>query len=559
MQINRKLDFQEKKIIVRFSILGILLMSFLLLSFFQVNGNTSPQWKDSNFIELQSASNPEILFQGNEMALNITDYGNLYKYDQEISVSNQEEVNLTYYLDDVHNWEVSDIEFDIRNLQDERDWVNNSDFLAINVYQVNEVHQSAHNYIQNRDKSSTLNTISQSGAIAMRAHFTEVSFEDGWDFFFIEDENDVIQFTITGLGYTDFYSPWIRGTELNCYYESDNTYQYYGYRIDYYEFVNSSSNYEINSNNWSFDHSSTTETNYGSGYADNETAMFVSLSGDIEYDVDRDSTTYFDNDYTEIYQNITIPRGRVIDAYISFDYYAEYAMDSNENYIYFQINNNKVYSKGLGEINDLGKNSWHSIGLINMDLWSNTTNIFESIQENNEFNISVGIMSGATITYSGFEDQYQQAFWFDNISLILTTLANSSQSDIDLQFNSNPLIDGAKWGDSTLNLTGNWLVNPVTLTVTAESPSLSFELDTILYGFHNTKSRISQTINEGISFQILENGTIYWKLYHNFYMPAQYSDFEFIIQKPENWDFLTALDPTLQSRSFEHGGVGDII
>ena len=90
-------------------------------------------------------------------------------------------------------------------------------------------------------------------------------------------------------------------------------------------------------------------------------------------------------------------------------------MDSNENFIYLEINNKKVYSKGLGDVNDAGKNTWHSSGLINMALWLNNSNIFDNIQNENVFNISVGIMSGATISYSGFEHQYQQVFWFIRI------------------------------------------------------------------------------------------------------------------------------------------------
>jgi hypothetical protein len=538
--------------------LSLILLSFSIFVQLQLENSIPPKIETIDH-KIKPSSGTDTLFQGTQLPLNITDYGNLYKHDQEVLVNNQHEVNVTYYLDDAHDWHISKVASNISNIQDERDWVNNSDFIPITVFRVDKITESAHNYIQNRDRSSTLKTISQSGAIAMRAHFTNLSFENGWDFFLLEDQNDVIQFAFTGLNYTDLYSPWIRGEELNCYYESDNTFQYYGYKIDYYEFVNASSNYEINSYSWGFESSSTTETNYGSGYAASETAMFVSLAGDINYDPVKESTTYFDNDFAEIYQNMTIPRGKIVDAYISFDYYAQYAMDSNENFIYFQINDKKIFSKGLGDINELGKKVWHSTGLINMDLWSNTSDIFESILENNDFNISVGIMSGATVTYTGFEDQYQQVFWFDNVSLILTSLANASQSDIDLKFNDIPLIQGHQWGSSYLNLTGNWNNNPFTLTLTTSSPSLSFELNITLFGFHETTSKIGQSTTEGVSYQILENGTIYWVFTHNFYMPAQYADFEFTIDKPENWNFISVLDPTLQSRSYEYGSNGNLI
>ena len=54
-------------------------------------------------------------------------------------------------------------------------------------------------------------------------------------------------------------------------------------------------------------------------------------------------------------------------------------MDSNENYIYCKINNKKVYSKGLGDIVDAGRQTWHNTGRINVDLWTNTSHIFDDI------------------------------------------------------------------------------------------------------------------------------------------------------------------------------------
>ena len=40
---------------------------------------------------------------------------------------------------------------------------------------------------------------------------------------------------------------------------------------------------------------------------------------------------------------------------------------------------------------------------------------------------------------------------------------------------------------------------------------------------------IDYITGEGISYEILENGSVYWYFSHNFFMPSQYSDFEFLI------------------------------
>ncbi len=567
----------KKKIVLRITTIIIILVIFLSSSFHIPNSNIITEIKNdfNDFSQKPLLADTDlVLFEGNENALNITDYGNLYDNNQEVSLNNQEELNLTYYLDDVHDWKVSKIETQVSNIQDTRDWVNNSDFVKnVTVYRKNvDLHNKDppppgdHNYGDDLDEDPTNpanihSKIYQNDALAIRVHFEIIDFEDIWDCVFIWDKYDKCYYCDTGYR-TDFYSPWILGEGINITIGSDDWIgsNEYGYHIDYYEYINASSGISENLAFWS-NSTNTDKDNYGSGWIGNNTAMYTAL---YSYPNRFDHSDYFSASYTkgyysEIYQNLTIPRGKVIDAYISFNYYAEFAMESNDNFIYFKINNNKVYTLGLRDVVEAGRYKWHHTGQINIDLWVNTSNIFNNLINNQKINISVGIMSGASVSYSGFQDAYQQVIWFDNLSLLLTTLANSSQNDINLKLNEYSLNQGDQWGESELNITGTWDVNPVVLKVNTSSPSLSFDLDTYLYGYHETTSRIGQTTLEGVSFEILENGTVYWYFSHNFFMPSQYSDFEFIINKPLNWEFIYALDPTLLSRLFENGNVGDSI
>ncbi len=505
------------------------------------------------------------LFEGTEQNLNITDTGNLYEYNQYVSVSNQEEVNLSYYLDEVHNWKVSKINTNIKNIQDTREWVNNSDFFSLdnpyNNYSTFDNYDPpggpSHNYSADllNDPSTPANIdniIYSNGASAIRLHFSRIEIETDWDLLCIYDKNNNLQFSFTGMA-TNFYTPWIKSDTLKITFNTDGSVEWYGYSIDYFDPHNESRNYFDYNSSWGY---SSNIANNNFGPVQNDTAMYVALVGEPSRGTDMD-VIYYEDDYVEIYQNITIPRGSIFDGYFSFDYYAEYAMDSNENYIYCEINNERIYSKGLGDIVDIGRKTWHTTGKINIDLWSNSSKLFNDIKSNNIINISVGIMSGASISYSGFDERFQQIFLFDNISLVLTTLANATQSDINLTFNSNSLIDGVNWGNSYQNFTGTWSLNPIILTVQTSSPALDFELDTILFGYHNTTSKVEQTSESGVSFKILENGSVYWEFFHNFFMPSQYEDFEFIIKKPVNWQLLDCLDPTLQPKEFEGGNIGD--
>jgi hypothetical protein len=538
------------------------------------------QDKSSNFefknpydVNLKISNGEDYLFQGIEDSLIINDTGNLYNLNQEISASNQVELNLTYYLDDVHKWKASKIQTNIRNIQDTREWVQSNDYYKLDIpYRHYKLFSNddppgnpPHNYSLDLDHDPTNpsnihSTISNSSAEVMRLHFSRIEIETDWDLLCIYDKNNRLQFTFTGMA-ADFYTPWMKGDTFKITINSDSSIEWYGYDIDYYEYYNSSTNYFDYESSWGYNNRSIAGIfgeNFGIGEIDNNTAMYTILISEPGRDTDDPmDATYYENDFSEIYQNISIPRGSVIDAYISFDYYAESAMDSNENYIYCEINNKKIYSKGLGDIVDAGKKVWHNTGRIYLDLWSNTSKIFNNIKNNYEFNISVGIKSGATVTYSGFDDRFQQIFWFDNISLILTTLCNSTQTDINLTINQNNLFDDNYWGISYRNFTASWETNPIVLTVETVSPSLDFELDTVIYGYHETTSKIGQTTQEGSSFQILKNDSVYWEFTHNFYMPSQYSDFAFRIVKPLNWKFISVLDPTLGSIAFEGGDIGD--
>ncbi len=534
--------------------------------------------RDNNFedttqydLNVQISNGEQYLFQGIEDSLIINDTGNLYDFNQEISVSNQAETNLNYYLDDIHEWKASKIQTNIRDIQDTREWVQNNDYYELDIpfrnytsFQNNDPPGFPdHNYSDSLDNdpsnpSNIHSTISKSGASAMRLHFSRIEIERDWDLLCVYDDNNNLDFTFTGMA-TDFFTPWMTGDTFKITINSDGTIQWYGYDIDFYEYYNASTNYFNYKSSWGYNNRSLVGNfggNFGPGEVNNNTAMYVTLIGNPFRDGAM-GATYYEDDYAEIYQNITIPRGSVTDAYISFDYYADYAMDSNENFIYCEINNKRIYSKGLGDIVDVGRNIWHSTGKIHIELWSNTSAIFNEIQDISEFNISVGIMSGASVSYSGFDDRFQQIFWFDNISLVLTTLCNSTQSDIDLTINGESLIDDNYWGISHQNFTESWDTNPVILTVQTASPSLNFELDTIIYGYHETTSKVGQTTQEGVSYQILKNGSVYWEFTHNFYMPSQYSDFEFEVSKPINWRLISVLDPTFQSISFEGGDVGD--
>jgi len=563
--MKKKVTFKKKQIIsglfLVFTIIGMSYMTIVM----NFKNNICQDELRKNTLK---TSNTQNLFEGVESALNITDSGVLFEENQEVSLSSQEPINLTYFLDDVHDWRSSEINFTVLDIHDTREWVSDADYFELEApfrKNVSPVKSNidppglpTHNYSLDLSPTTIHSTISEPGAEAMRLHFSRIEIETDWDLLFIYDGEDTLQYLFTGIE-TDFYTPWIRADTLKLSIDSDGTIQWYGYDIDYYEFYNSSStSYSQYESSWGYNNNYLSN-NFGPGNISDSSAMYVSLVGDPSRDGAM-VATYYENNYVELYQNISIPRGQVIDGYISFDYYAESAIASNEFYIYCAIDNQIVYNKGFRNIatNDRsGIGIWHDTSKIYMALWSNTSSIFQNIEMNQNFNISIGIMSGGSITYSGFEDLFQQIFWFDNVSLVLTTLANSLQDGINLTIDGNYLIDDLNWGKSSFSLNNLWIENPISIEFTTTSPSLSFNLNTSIFGYRETTSKIDQQNNEGLKYYILDNGTAMWEFYHNLYMPNDYSDFEFLIDKPRNWEILSVLDPTFLPMSYEGGNFGD--
>ncbi|MHA1376192.1 MAG: hypothetical protein ACTSR7_18090 [Promethearchaeota archaeon] len=563
--MKKNISFKKKRAITGLLlILAIIGMSFLTITMNFGHTKDQNELENNNF-KLSSTQN---LFNGVESALNITDSGVLFEENQDVSLSNQDPTNLTHFLDDVHDWKASEINFTIQDIHDTREWISDADFFDagtpfrknISKSNIGDTSPPSHNYVEDLTREINHSTISELGAKAMRLHFSTIEIETDWDYLFIFDGNDTLKYIYTGND-TNFYTPWFNADTLKLSIDSDGTIQWYGYDIDYYEFYNSSStSYSQFESSWGYDDVGQFN-NFELGNFSNNNAIRLSLLGNITREPAASNSmyygTYYGNDYVESYQKITIPRGEVIDGYISFDYYAESAIASNEFYVYCAIDDQIVYNKGFRNIVEYeGRGIWHNTGKIYMTHWNNKE-VFQNIQTNQNFNISIGIMSGASITYSGFEDLFQQNFWFDNVSLVLTTLANSLQDGINLTIDGNYLTDDLGWGRSSLSLNNLWTLNPISIEFTTTSPSLSFNLNTTIFGYRETTSKIDQQNNEGLKYKILDNGIIIWEFYHNLYMPNDYSDFEFLIGKPKNWEILSVLDPTLLPVSYEGGHFGD--
>jgi len=80
----------KKTSALRIALLTIILAIFLSSSFLIPNTNniTEIERDFNDFSQIPLLADADsVLFEGNEISLNITDYGNLYKYDQQVDVN----------------------------------------------------------------------------------------------------------------------------------------------------------------------------------------------------------------------------------------------------------------------------------------------------------------------------------------------------------------------------------------------------------------------------------------------------------------------------------------
>ena len=292
-----------KRIFILISLFLIILSGFFLLPLDFKNINSSENLSDNVKI-LNKSAGDNIILQGTEEPINCTDKSIYEVSNQEVSVTNESEQDLSYYLDEANGWKISKIVTQINNIQDTRNWVANGEFNDVSeapyiVYQVfeNKNDSISHNYnnslnhdpLEFYSECDVQSQINHPGAIAMRVHFKNISLIYNEDYIFIYSNISGgswydLWYTDTGSK-TDFYSPWIKGDSLAITMNTSDSQTDYGYYIDFYEFYNATSSYIDLSNLWGASSANFPERNplgygrdYGTNIIDGKNAMYIYLN-----------------------------------------------------------------------------------------------------------------------------------------------------------------------------------------------------------------------------------------------------------------------------------------
>ena len=178
----------------------------------------------------------------------------------------------------------------------------------------------------------------------MRIHFSNISTEWGDDTIYLWDQNNDSLGWYSGK-YNNLITPWLNASIVKITMETGPTTNDYGYFIDYFETYDGSL-FSFNSDGWTAYRNGvdSSRANAVTGHQLNNSAINITLAGTPGTG---NSYSYYRLDESGAYQELTIPRGRVTDAWISMDYNVLRGINNAEMILVFKINDQIVYQSRI--------------------------------------------------------------------------------------------------------------------------------------------------------------------------------------------------------------------
>ncbi|MBN2157416.1 MAG: hypothetical protein JW776_15325, partial [Candidatus Lokiarchaeota archaeon] len=469
--------------------------------------------------------------------------------------------NAEFPLDVTNDWYGYRYSANITNLVDEQDWILNGNFGSdVGVTpstHIVQTFESSHPYANslNSDPSVLANIIASidgNGCNYMRIHFVNISTEWNLDTLYLWDESN----NLLGwyeANYEDLITPWFNTSVVNITMETSSSGTDYGFYIDYFETYNGQL-FSFNSDNW---------TPYGKGLDSsrmnavashqlNNSAINVTLAG-----VPGTGNSYsYKFDESGIYQELSIPRGGVHEAWLSMDYNVLRGINNNEMILFFKINDVIIYQRGFQTITGEGLTKWHTTGLVQISIPSS---VFNDPVNDQIVNISVGVQATKNKVYS-FNHADLQEVYFDNITLILKAEVNCTNTNINLKIDGlSPIDSPLQWGEGTFNRFYVWDTNPIEISLSTDTLKVEFDLESTIYAFHFNYSKLEEYGDVGSQVIIYTNNSVHWETYYRVYIPLYYGNLGFSGNKPQDWEMLQINNPLDDSVPFLDGEKGDEI
>lgn len=554
---------------------AIFLFEFLFISSLLSSQLTANVLKDDNSESTLSSSTPfenGIIYSGFEQPVVINETAELFQSDH-YSIGNNtypdyKSTNTSFYLDETHNWIANYYEANISNIMDEREWTTNGGFNAsqdiiVPSMMISCSENSFPKYKRgaNPNPSNPTNRLSEfdgTGYTYMRLHFATLDFEGSYDFLYIYDKDYVLLDKFTGWFY-NLTTPWYKTTKLILTIESDSSsVELTGYNCDRYDLYNREIYTSLN--NWTFkstNNVSPTRFFNKTVNISNKSAIAIGFNGE---NTGTGQYTYYSNDESAIYQNLSIPRGNVKNAWFSYDYLFMQGLPTNDLYLFLRINNEYIDTIGFRTLNNNQPQTWKTTGYIPLAFWENSSNIFSGNLNNQNLNISFGIRVDYGISYTGFNNSNAHVVYVDNIKLIIQSEVNSTQSDINLTIDGTLTANTGynyQFGKANISKPISYSTNPIKLLMETNASMLQLDLSSHVYAYHEAESYSMANGIKGKTLKISTTGSIEWSFYHLVYTPPQYTNFQYSILKSSDWNYLEVKDPTGLDVDFDYGKIDD--
>jgi hypothetical protein len=244
------------------------------------------------------------------------------------------------------------------------------------------------------------------------------------------------------------------------------------------------------------------------------------------------------NDYAQFYQTIYINRSSITDAKLSF-YYWTNSSDHGISYMYGDING---YRKRYYEF-ETGKQH-HTWLYTEFSIPVEQISSYMTGPQN--IGISLGIRCSLNAGIETVDGYVYAESYFDNITLWIRGKANPNQ--IELKINDTSVTPSG-YGLGNLTLTGSWSnpspisFNPVINRFTTNSTGVSLIANMTVYA-NKTKYSQDSNGNPFSEFSVEHGKDANWTVYYYSLIPDGYTNYNFTIYYPNDWDAWAAYNPT---------------
>ncbi|MFX0100588.1 MAG: hypothetical protein ACFFCS_13520 [Candidatus Hodarchaeota archaeon] len=263
-------------------------------------------------------------------------------------------------------------------------------------------------------------------------------------------------------------------------------------------------------------------------------------------------------------QNVTIPRGTIVEAWVVFDYWTGDVINQarcpySDFNIYAGVNGQRVFNIGSPDM--AAENTWGTTGIRQV-----SQSIIDSLPSTPG---SISFEVGAYCSTTWNAKSYNMYARFDNARFFVKALARPSDVNLTVDISGD---DGGRYaipddtyGNGTFYMhpsPANWTAPPVGLNITSDFRTnattdfpegleiVEFAVEQTIYGTHPRNTKVGATLlaNDGSRFVATNGSDVNWTSYFYDRAPVvtgnqdDYIHYLFNGTKPSDWDIYSIID-----------------